>query len=369
MPALTQNFETTTAALLPDLIWEEILEESGAADPILAALPPSYSDFDQVKYDQYEDPYGLLPLRGLDAEPEVLQMPGYRTYQFAPGYFGATTQLRETEITSERQAGTVSDPIDVGDRLGTMMLYFSTMVVSRFRKTAADLLLTGKISITGQLGQKFQFKMDNYNTLSPSVGWAANPTTATPINDMLGWKATLQKGSSSKFDQSAVQLMNSFSLNDLFATTQIQSVYKSEFGATPIGLDGVNKILIGYDLPPIQVYDKGYFPTLADAKNRTFANWQYVIPNKSIAWIGKRPKGQQIGQFQLTRHAGLVEAAGANRYPSLNVENESAAEIAKGLYVRAHYQNRMPHRYDIELGFNGCPVLWYGSATAGISYT
>jgi hypothetical protein len=373
MSALTQNLEMVTGALMPDLIWDEVTDEGN--DPLLSALPFGYVDADKIKYDQFEDPYGLIPMRGIDHAPEVVQMPGYRTYQIDPGYFGLATQLRESEVTSERQPGTLADPLDVSDRLGKLMMDGAAMVTSRFRKSIGDLLSTGTLTITGTAGQVFQYAADGYRTLSPGTGWQAAPTTATPITDLLGWQATLQKGSSSRFGADSVLLCNSNVIVDLFKTTQVQSTYKATYGSSIIGLDGkgdlkgLNEILQGFDLPKIVRYDKGYFPTLADAKARTTANWVYAVANKSLVWIGTRPKGQQLGQFQLTRHAGLVETAGANRYPTLNVENESVAEIAKGIYVRAHYHNRMPHHYDLEIGFNGCPVLWYGSAAAGISYT
>lgn len=373
MSVLANNLEMMTGALLPDLIWNDVVKSGN--DPLLDALPFGYVDADKIKYDMYEDPYGLVPLRGLDHAPDYVQMPGFRSYQIDPGYFGLATQLRESEITSERQPGTLADPLDVSDRLSKLMLDSASMLVSRFRKCVGDLLATGTLTVTGTAGQVFQYQAANYRTLSPGTGWQAAPTTATPLTDLMGWQATLQKGSSSEFGPDSVLLCNSNTIVDIFKTTQVQSTYRGPYGSSIIGVDdtadltGLNKILQGFGLPAIVRYDKGYFPTLDDAKAQNFANWNYIIPNKTLIWIGKRPGSQQIGQFQLTRHAGLVGVNGADRYPSIDVRDENAAEVAKGMYVRAHYHNRMPHHCDLEAGWNGCPVLWYSTAAAGISYS
>lgn len=372
MAVLSQNFEFTVGALMPDFIWQDAQQ---ADDPLMKAFPFGYEDADKVKWDQYENPYGLIPYRGLDGNPPLVSFPGFRQYNFDPGYFGGYTQLSETEITAERQPGTIASPLDVDDRLGMLMLHASTMIVSRCRKMLSDMLVAGKFTVTGAQGQVYGYQVDGYRTKVPGVGWNASPTTAVPINDMLQWQAELQRGTSSKFGGESILLANSNTIAELFKTTQIQTSYRTKYGASVIGLDGaadlagLNSITQGFDLPKIVRYDHGYYPTLADAVNRTTANFTYIIPNRTLIWLGKRPDTNKVGQFQLTRHAGLVETGQAKGYPSIRTRNTEAAEIAKGLYVRSHYINRMPHHYDLEFGFNGGPVMWWGSAAAGITYS
>ncbi len=95
------------------------------------------------------------------------------------------------------------------------------------------------------------------------------------------------------------------------------------------------------------------------------------MPNKSLVWIGKRPQNQQVAAFKLTRHAG-IEAKGPN-YDNIAVgeldDVNTILEMGKGLYVNAHYINRMPHGYDLEMGLNAAPVIYYRRAFAGLSYT
>jgi hypothetical protein len=370
MAALTQNLEVLTTALMPALLHSEVVDGD---DPLMAAFAPGYVDADKVQYDQYESPYGLIPLRGLNGAPPVLQMPGFRRYQFDPGYFGAETQITESDITSTIQPGTLAEPLDTADRLGKLMKDLAVMVVNRFRVTVADMLADGAVRITDSQGGEFEFQVPGYRTLTPGTGWGANPSTATPIKDLLTWKAQLQRGTSTKFGKDSVLLMNTPTLAEFFTTTQVQSTYRGKYGASFIGLDGtadlsgVNAILQGFDLPSIVPYDHGYYPTLADAKARTYTNFTYAVPTRTVLWLGVRPQQPKLGTFQLTRHAGIVNQKDGNKYPEVGVENAGMAEYAKGLFVRADYRPKMPNGYDLQVGFNGCPVLWYDDSAAGIT--
>lgn len=370
MAALTQNMIVESAALLPALLWEDVTD---TADPLMQAFPINYVDADKVQYHQYESAYGLSSLRGLGGVPPVRHMTGYRVYELDPAYFGDEMLVDEATLTKAVQPGTLADPLSVSDWLAKIMNDYSVMIASRFRTMLTDMLADGTIRITDVQGNTFQYTIPGYRTYSPSVGWSSNPTTATPINDLLVQKATLQKGTSTSYGPESTILMNSLTLADYFATTQVQSTYRGKYGANFIGLEGssdlpgLNELHQGFGLPKIVVDDNGYFPTILDAVNRNYSNWTYAIPRGTAIWLGKRKNMDQLGQIQLTRHAGIENQADGNAYPQVDVPNESALDIAKGLYVRAEYRPKMPNGYDVQIGFNGCPVLWYDDSACGIT--
>ena len=66
MPAtvntLAQNYDIDL--ILPDLMTDEMADTPGG-DPLLDKYPLVYEDFDLIKYNQWENGYGLLGLRGL----------------------------------------------------------------------------------------------------------------------------------------------------------------------------------------------------------------------------------------------------------------------------------------------------------------
>lgn len=379
--AMPQNFVQETGALLPDYIWDEIVDKGN--DPLLSCMPFKYTDASFVKWDQYQDPYGLIPLRGVDGAPNLVRMPGLKTYEAAPGFYGLATQLRESELLFERQPNTVADPLDISDRLGKLVLDASTMVVSRFRQTAADLLVTGEFTNTNSSGElSHHYEVENYQTFAPAndgttgPGWAADPENADPIGDLIYWQTSkLNKGTSADFGKASQILCNPTVVNDIWKCKSVRNAFKSKFGASILrgevpNLDGdqsLNALFIGMGLPPLVVYNKGYFETIGEAESADADDFTFAIADKSLIWIGVRPKGQQIGSWMLTRNAGLVEPS--VNYDAVGIENEQKAEIAQGIYVNSHFNNRMPHHYEIEMGFNACPVLFYRRATAGITYT
>lgn len=368
MTALTQNFELAVSVLMPDYM-RGALEVAG--DPLLKAFPFGYVDSDKVLYDQWETNFGLIPLRGLGAKPDVITLNGWKRYIADPAYFGQTTFLEEGEITKGVEPGTVGSAVKIGDRLGLYMIDTTTMILNRARKSIADLLATGKIDILDSAGRRFQYQLENYSAQIkvPAVAWFTNAGTASPIQDMLGFQAQLQKGTDSRFGSDSVLLANSNTIAEFFGIGQIINTYRSDYGATVNGLEVFNKQLAskqGFTLPQIERYDQGYYPTAADAIAKT--NWQYFIPNRTLLWVGTRPGGQQMAQWQLTRHAGLVEQ-GTSQYPEVSGVTSDKPDIGKGLYVRCHYHNRMPHQYELEAGVNGLPVAFFPSAFGAITYT
>ena len=72
---LAQNYDIDL--ILPDLMFDEMDLGSGK-DPILDLLPLVYEDFDMVKWNQYENGFGLLSHRGLGGTPDVVPVPGFR---------------------------------------------------------------------------------------------------------------------------------------------------------------------------------------------------------------------------------------------------------------------------------------------------
>jgi hypothetical protein len=369
---LAQNYDIDL--ILPDLMFDEIRND-GEADPILDALPLTYENFDLIKWNQYENGYGLLGLRGLGGEPDVVQLPGYREYAVAPGYYGERAILDEQEMTKNREAGTTNLPADPDERLGIMTAYQADKSVNRIRKTIADLLLNGTFINKSSSGAVVHAdKIENYKTYSPAgsggtgPGWAADPTNAKPINDLKYWQNQLQIGTSSRFGSDSTLVCQDGVIVDLLATTQIQDVYKDNYGATPLGLEGVNKIFQGMGLPKIVPYNAGYFNSLADAVNRTTANFTRILPPKSLIWLGTRPKGQKLGRFVLTRNVPLALLQGGGQTP-LKSRAVREYQWAEGLGVSLHLHDRLPFRYELDVWFNGGPVVHFGSSAAGITYT
>lgn len=384
MPTLTQNMVAESAALLPEYLWDQLRDDDGAEDPFVKAFPLADRDVWKVQWDQKESPYGLLPQGALDVPPALMTQPGVRVYEVEPGVYRGYTQINETELTKSRKPGTLYDPIDVGQRLNDIMLYFGEQLAGRIYKIYADLGVNGYFNNQSLNGVQHTYKINGYQRLSMSA-WAGSPTTATPIDDLRVAATTLNRGTSSRFGMKSKLLMTDEAVSTLLATTQIRSTFKSAYGASflaafdnankngpqpPLNGDqSLNKLFVGMGLPEIVPWNRGYYPLLSDVQNRTKANFTKFLGTTSAVWLGYRPNNQQLGQFSFCRHAGLEMGEKAD-YDVESVKTPSSiTEFGKNIYMKVHLRNRQPHGYDFEIGCNTTPEVWYEDAMAAVYWS
>lgn len=384
MPTLTQNMVAESAALIPELVTGFMADEDGNADPFVKAFPLADRDAWKVQWDQRESAYGLTPQGSLDAPPELMVAPGVRVYDVEPGVYRGYTQINETELVRSREPGTISDPLDVGDRLATVMIYIGEWIAPRIFKIFADLGVNGYFNNQSLNGVQHTYKINGYQRLSMSA-WAGAPTTATPIDDLRVAANALNRGTSSRFGSKSKLCMTDEAITTLLATTQVRSTFKSEYGASflapfdnanrngpqpPLNGDrSLNSLFIGMGLPEIVPWNRGYYPLLSDVQNRTKGNFTKFLGNTSAVWLGSRPGGQQLGQFTFARHAGHLLGPKADfDVPSIKAPG-SATEFGKNIYLAAHVRNRQPHGYDFEWGFNCTPEVWYEDAMAAVYWS
>ncbi len=380
---LPLNWAQDTAWLMPDFLWEA----SGvnfSTDPFFKHFPFRYVDADRVIYDQYQNMGGVMPPRALGAAPEIMKPSGDNTYEFLPGYYGLELTLEEEEMVRERQPNTVNEALDVQNRLGILALDASVKMVNQFSRTLGIFGTSGVINNANSAGQIVHRRtMPNFQVLQPAgsggtgPGWSANPATATPISDLIYWQnKILQPGTSASFGPDSVLMCNPTTLNTIWNTSQVQSTFKLDYGASVLRGDAyvekaaatannVNKLFMGSGLPELQVYWGGYYPTREAAIAGDAVQFLYTIPDDTLMWVGKRPQNQPVASCTLTRGAG-VTAPYASSAATFNPENAGKAELSKGIYVVAEYTAMMPQKYRIQVGVNMCPFIAYSRGIAGI---
>lgn len=385
MPTLTQNMVAESAALLPEFLYAHLRDDEGGTDPFVEKFPLADRDVWKVTWDQRESPYGILPQGTLDSPPVLMTMPGVRVYEVEPGVYRGYTLLTESELTKSREPGTLADPLNIPERLSTVMMYFGEMLANRVFKTFADLGVNGYFNNQSADGVQHTYKINGYQRISMSA-WAGSPTTATPIDDLRVAASTLNRGTSSRFGAKSQLLMTDEAITTLLATTQIRSTFKSPYGATILapfdianatgrqpdtgaGAQSMNKLFMGMGLPEIVPWNRGYYPLLSDVQNRTKTNFSKFLGSTSAVWLGYRPNKQPLGQFTFARHLGNTMGAKAD----YNVESVkspgSVTEFGKNIYVAAHVQNEQPHGYKFEMGCNYTPEVWYEDAMAAIYWS
>ncbi len=370
---IMQNYAVLTEALLPNLLWTEL---KNGSDPLLKLFPLGYEDADVIQYDQWQDPYGLTALRGLDGPPPIVTLPGLRVYRVSPNYYGNKTQIRESQIVKMREPGTPGKPVEMDGLMNYYMMYFSTQAGSRIRQTAADMLTDGTFTNTTTDATNntsngsiiHTYTIENYRTVSPAndgntgPSWVTDPTNAKPINDQLYWQNYLQLGTSTSFGNDSTLLAQQAMMVYLMKTKQIQETYRDKYGSSITGPEGVNQLQQGFGLPKWEIYNEGYNPTLADVQAQDLTAFTRFIPASKFIWMGKRKEGQQVGAMKFTRNANKV-TSGTPGYPTVSIDPE--LPWSEGIHVAVYFRPEMPAHYDYEIGFNFCPVSYYPYSTAG----
>lgn len=337
---------------------------SDQSDPMFSVLPIEAIDSAQVLWEIFDNTYGVMSLRGLDGSPNVIQPQGYQRYSMPAGYYGERCLINENEMTVGRAPGTPNEVYPVKDMISQRLKLLVQRACDSVRLTIATIGTTGRFSNRNATGAVVHTgAVTNFNLFAPSVPWTT-AATATPIQDIIGWNTTLSLGTSSKWGSASKMYMSSPTLNAFMATAQILGTYKSSYGASPLGIKGVNDILGGYNLPQIEVYDEGYYPTLIDAANRT--NFIRFLPAGKIFWAGTRPGGQKIGKFVMTRNAVNMKVESNNPDLSGAFGTGRSVPIGANMYTLLDYR-QMPPLYTLDAGFNGGPKIEYPSAIAGVA--
>ena len=384
MPTFTQSEFVESSALLPPLLWQHFTDDDGKEDPFIRQLPLGYRDAWLIRWDQKDNPYGLLPQGALDVPPTLMQMPGRKIFEVEPGVYRGHTQILESELTKSVEPGTLADAVNVENRLADVWLYFGDMLANRVYKIYADLGVNGQIVNIDAQGNRHTYQIQNYSKLNVS-GWLSDPLNATPIDDLRAGAQTLGRGTSTRYGQKSQLLMADEGVSALLATAQVRNAFRSNYGASfmapfdhaqktgpqpPLSGDkSLNNLFFGMGLPEIVPWNRGYYANFADARDKTRANFTKLLTSTQAVWLGYRPQGAQVGQLSFARHAGLLETGGAD-YGIVNVQRPgSLTEFGQGVYVRVHYHNEQPHHYRFEIGCNICPEVWYEDAMAAVLWS
>lgn len=310
--------------------------------PIFDLFPIRNVDAHLLRWEQKDNYLGLQQLRGLNGDPPRIKRVGGKVYQMEPGVYGEFGRIDELELTTRRQWGTFNQPISIDDLVMEIQDQLLGRMLDRLEQIGWTLLTTGTFSVAGPTGQTIH--TDSYTTQTFTAGtvWST-VATSTPIADFRAVQL-LSRGKSVSFGAGSLAFMNRTTFNNMLSNTNSNDLGgRRVTGLAPVNnINGINQILAGEDLPSIVIYDEGY---LDDA-----GSFQLYIPNGKVVVIGKRPAGQTVAEYRMTR----------------NVNN---ANMAPGIYMKVFDRgdDAVPRTIDVHLGHNGGPVMYFPSAVVLMS--
>lgn len=306
-------------------------------DAIFDIMPIEEDDSSLVMWEQEDNYVGLMSLRGFDGQPGRVSKVGVKQYQMLPGVYGDYIQLDETELTLGRAVGSFGQPIDIQNLIVRRQDQLLNRALDRLRFIGWTLVSQGTFSVPTADGQVVHSDSFNLQSYAASVAWST-PATATPLKDFRNVKL-LGRGKSVSFGGGSVAYMNQITFNSMLSNTNTSDLAGKRTAGlyAPQNLEEVNKLLLGEDLPQVQIYDEGYLDESG--------GFQPHLPNGKCVVVGKRPAGQRVASFKMTR----------------NATNQNAAP---GMYNKVidRGEDSVPRVIEVHMGFNGGPAIFYPSA-------
>ncbi|MBS1716461.1 MAG: major capsid protein [Armatimonadetes bacterium] len=324
------------------LIMQEKLPVRTMDDSVFNIMPLEDDDAALVLWEQEDNYTGLMNLRGLEGQPGRVSRVGMKQYMMQPGTYGDFISLDETEITISRAPGSVALPINLEQTILKRQDQLMNRAIDRLRYIGWSLVSNGQFTVptpSGDLTHSDSFNLQTYVAGTP---WSTS-ATATPLADFRNVKL-LGRGKGVNFGQVATAYMNQVTFNNMVSNTNTADLAGRRVAElfAPLNLDEINRVLLGEQLPQIEIYDDGY---LDDS-----GTFQSFIPDNRVIVVGKRPGGQKVASFKMTRNANNVDS-GPGMYTKV---------IDKG-------ELQVPRTIEVHVGFNGGPVVYYPSAIVRMS--
>jgi len=322
-------------------IAQDKLPRLESARPIFEIMPMEEIDASIIMWEQQDNYTGLQNLRGINGALPLIQQTGSKSYIERPGYYGEGEMIDEIQLTERRQRGTFASPVNVQDLIAEKQDKLLQRRLDRIEWIGWTLLCTGQFFVTtknGALAHQGAYTVQQYTAV---VAWAT-PATAAPLADLSAVQL-LARGHSVNLGAQATAWMNRKTYTTLRTNGNATDLYGRRTAGlgTANNLGQINEILTGDDLPTIRIYDEGY---LADGTGL----FTPFIPDATVLVSGKRPAGQPIAKYMMTRNANNPTLGpGAYMYVS-NHTGEEAEGNAPSIAV-----------FDTH---NGGPALLFASA-------
>jgi hypothetical protein len=305
---------------------------------ILGIFPTVTTDTPYLRWTQRDNFKGLQQLRGLNGLPPRVSRLGAKEFLYRPGVYGEYIPIDEEELTERRDFGTATGaPMPLDDIVSEIQLQLLIRRLDRIEYILWTLVITGTFAVSTPSGAVLHTDQFNFQGGSTIYPWS-NFAQATPLNDIRVAQLSA-RGHSTVFDKTCTMFMNQRTFINFASNNNGNDLYGRRTGGfgTVNSLNQINDIMTGDNLPPIKIYEQGYYD-----ETKTF---QLFLPDNVAVIVGRRPGNQRIGEYRFTRNA-------ANR------------DMAPGPYTRVVDNADLdpPREIKVHDGHNGGPIIYFPSS-------
>jgi hypothetical protein len=318
---------------------QEIAQEKQAVltqdDPIFGEMPIVEVESHLLEWEQEDNFTGLQQVRGLNNQFGRVKNVGGKRFRMEPGVYGEYAPIDEEELTARRQWGNPLAPISIADLVMRRQDYLLNRRIDRIRYIGWTLLAAGTFSVSNADGTVVHTDTFPLQTYAAGVAWST-VATATPLADFRAIKLK-SRGKGCSFGGQAKAYMNQTTFNNFISNTNQSDLAgrRTDGLSTVLSLSMANALLLGEDLPQIVIYDEGYLDEAGA--------FQLFIPNGKAVVVGRRPGGQKIMDYAMTRNA-------------------NNPGLAPGAYMDVVESARPPKHIEVFDGHNGGVRIYYPSA-------
>lgn len=305
-------------------------------DPIFKHFPMVDVDAAVLSWEQRDNYLGLQHVRGLNGQPKRVNSIGGKRYTIEPGVYGDFDAIDEIELTTRRQWGSYTAPIDISDLVAEKQDLLLQRRIDRIRAILWTLATTGTFTVLNEEGMQMYAGTYTVQTATASVNWATS-ATAKPLGDFRALQL-LSRGHSVSFGADAVAYMNRVTFNRMVSNTNVNDLAGRRTSGllTVLNLEEINRVLAGESLPQIEIYDDGY---LNDS-----GVFVPFIADDAVAVFGVRPANQPVGDYAMTRNA-------------------NNPNLGPGAYQKiVDHMDDVPRTIEVHDGHNGGPRIYFPSA-------
>lgn len=312
---------------------------------LIKLFPMTNVNETELIYERRQVMTGLQNARGLGGQPGPVKKEGVDQFRVAPGYYGDYYQVDERELINLREAGKWDsfENYEAQAARGTTRL--TQRFLDRVEYSIAQTITTGGFTANDARGREVTRDIFNVPSYTPSTLFS-DLSNSTPLNYFRDLIPTLELGKSVSFQKGFI-LCSRPSANMILKNQNAADLNgrRLQYGQTVNNIEDFNKLLISNDLPPLLVYDAGYYsdpPGSAPTFNRFIANGYYVL-------VGRRTDGEQLGEYRMTRAAQNDGGAPGEWYQVEDRRSKSVPEVL------------------MRMGHNGGPVPFYTEGFATVA--
>lgn len=251
-------------------------------------LPFTEAMTQRVRWDELDAERGMTAPSNLKTDPVIDTRPGSKTREYTPIPFKETDVIGEDELLEARAFGTLGGVVNLSEQIGRVMRARMDKTFIRFEWLRWQTLM-GEFTVNENgvyVHEEFPVQVYDVDT-----DWD-DRDNATPLRDDNA-VAQMFVGTGASAD-GAIAYCNRTTLN-----WRLENANAKDLGGIKVDntnltfdVDQMNKISSRRGVATYRPYEEGYNPRIGD--------FTKFIPDGIVVVVGKRQKGQKVGDVCLT---------------------------------------------------------------------